>query len=197
MDFLGNGQTVKKKCRASVAQVSRGVAQVSRGYRAISRECQKWWKTRFPAFSTLPAPKTQITISTLVISLPLQAKALKFSVLDGVFLVTDMFWQTGGLIGGHGASSHRVSPKTRPKEARRTLNGGVALFIQGFIARMPLSKPRLGCRRIFFRVWVLPPQPPAGLDRSAVSGPKHVSLSCGFGKKISCCLPTGHIYRLC
>ena len=66
------------------------------------------------------------------------------------FLVTDMFWQTGGLIGGHGASSHRVSPKTRPKEARRTLNAGVALFIQGFIARMTLSSQDWVVENAFF-----------------------------------------------
>ena len=70
-------------------------------------------------------------------------------VISCFFTSSTVSRASAGRIGGHGASFQRVSPKTRPKEARRMLNAGVALFAQGFIARMPLSKPRLGCRRIF------------------------------------------------
>ena len=42
---------------------------------------------------------------------------------------------------------------------------------------------KIGLQTHFFRAWVLPPLPPAGLDRSAVGGPKHAFLSCGFGQK--------------
>ena len=125
-------------CRASIARVSRNIARVSKMmHNSVS--C---------VFYFAGTKNTDYHFDAGDFSASAN-QSPKFFVLDCVLLVTDIFWQTGGLIGGHGASSQRVSPKTRPKEARRMLNAGVALFTQGFIARMPLSKPRLGCRGIF------------------------------------------------
>ena len=173
-------------CRASIARVSRNIARVSKMMNN-SVSC---------VFYFAGTKNTDYHFDAGDFSASANQSS-KFFVLDCVLLVTDIFWQTGGLIGGHGASSQRVWPKTRPKEARRTFVAGVALFHPRLYRQNAPVQAKIRLQTHFFRVGVLPLQPPAGLDRSAAGGPKHVSLSCGFGKKIGCCLPSGHMHRLC